>query len=45
MMELRWTLLRSRERNETLINKAREITTSKKIDVSILLDEDQTNCA
>jgi len=39
-----WIFLRSQERNETLINKVRDIATSQKIDVSILLDVDQTNC-
>merc|ERR1712232_1544179 len=39
-----WIFLRSQERNETLIDKVRDIATSQKIDVSILLDVDQTNC-
>merc|ERR1712194_188677 len=39
-----WIFLRSQERNESLINKVRDIATSQKIDVSILLDVDQTNC-
>jgi len=39
-----WIFLRSPERNEDLIQEARNIATSQKIDTSILFQVSQTNC-
>merc|ERR1711862_842783 len=39
-----WIFTRKQERDEGLIKKVRDIATGQKIDVSILLDVDRSNC-